>query len=571
MDGTSVSTRPRSALRQGDSNRRLSSHAGTSANHRASNGFRTAATSPEVITSLITSLSAISTPAEDLFDSLLPTADTHSVPPSPTGSSFGGHAPLTSQGSALGNGFLHPDDAAVSPVIRTSKPPSGYSPLTALKKQPPTAGSSKWMSQEKNLSSSIGSLSIEPGPRRSSASIASDGSGKSKSQKGLRVRASKEKMREIDKERKRKVREGSRSPMKGTFDGSSIAPDGPRLGEFPHAFGESVNPSAPTVPTRTHSVNQTSPDRLSSLAEDSPGGIGSGRSIPTRESSLRHSSPEASRERRKRKSYKASQIPAEKYIKEASEVCTVEKLENIPVFDGSGEDSVTKRIRELKEQKEMRQRSQSDDQGSELREKHRQAKKKAVAGSTSLPAPAMKPLTNRSTSDSKLLSSTLSTANNGAVDAVSGKPRASFHSQSSQSNQRSPRPELHNRSTSNPLTPARKSSQMDDRPSTADSIDEAVAEYITAPRLSHIIYHPQTGRAISFSEVGDPEGSVIFCCVGMGTTRFLTAFYDELALTLGLRLITPDRPGIGDSEPHVGGLDTPLGWPGEYIPINEAK
>ena len=94
-------------------------------------------------------------------------------------------------------------------------------------------------------------------------------------------------------------------------------------------------------------------------------------------------------------------------------------------------------------------------------------------------------------------------------------------------------------------------------------MDEAVKDYISSTRLSQKIKHPQTGRVVSFSEVGDPNGSVVFCCVGMGLTRYITAFYDELASTLKLRLITPDRPGIGASEAHVDGLDTPLGWPGD--------
>lgn len=104
-----------------------------------------------------------------------------------------------------------------------------------------------------------------------------------------------------------------------------------------------------------------------------------------------------------------------------------------------------------------------------------------------------------------------------------------------------------------------------ERPPSADSIDDSVAAYMRSPRLSQKIRHPQTGRIISFSEVGDSEGSAVFCCVGMGLTRFITAFYDELALTLKLRLITPDRPGVGDSEPYTDGTATPLSWPGKRL------
>lgn len=102
---------------------------------------------------------------------------------------------------------------------------------------------------------------------------------------------------------------------------------------------------------------------------------------------------------------------------------------------------------------------------------------------------------------------------------------------------------------------------IEERPTSADSIDMDVDRYLNAPRLSQKIRHPQTGRVISFSEVGDPQGFAVFVCVGMGLTRFVMSFYDQLALTLKLRLITPDRPGIGSSQLDPNG--TPLSWPGE--------
>lgn len=122
----------------------------------------------------------------------------------------------------------------------------------------------------------------------------------------------------------------------------------------------------------------------------------------------------------------------------------------------------------------------------------------------------------------------------------------------------SPRAEEHPRTDTPTLSVAYE------RPQSADSIDDAVEAYMRSPRLSQTIHHPQTGRAISFSEVGDPDGSAVFCCVGMGLTRYITAFYDELALTLRLRLITPDRPGVGDSEAYAVGTATPLSWPGKH-------
>lgn len=109
---------------------------------------------------------------------------------------------------------------------------------------------------------------------------------------------------------------------------------------------------------------------------------------------------------------------------------------------------------------------------------------------------------------------------------------------------------------------------IEERPSSTNSLDLSVEAFLDSPRLSQKVRHPQTGRIISFSEVGDPRGFAIFCCVGMGLTRYVMAFYDELALTLKLRLITPDRPGIGESQPDTNG--TPLSWPDDVLTICQA-
>lgn len=131
----------------------------------------------------------------------------------------------------------------------------------------------------------------------------------------------------------------------------------------------------------------------------------------------------------------------------------------------------------------------------------------------------------------------------------------------------SPRPDDRSRESPSPQPVQNPTPAGYERPQSADSVDDAVESYLCSPRLSQKIRHPQTGRVISFSEVGDSEGSAVFCCVGMGLTRYITAFYDELALTLKLRLITPDRPGVGDSEPYSDGTATPLSWPGKFALI----
>ena len=130
----------------------------------------------------------------------------------------------------------------------------------------------------------------------------------------------------------------------------------------------------------------------------------------------------------------------------------------------------------------------------------------------------------------------------------------------------SPAKPRHSRSFSNPLIQHQERPPSPplvgaERPGSRDSLDDTVEAYLRAPRLSQRIPHPTTGRMIAFSEVGDPEGHAVFCCVGMGLTRYIMAFYDDLAATLNLRLITLDRPGVGASEPIADGTGTPLGWP----------
>jgi hypothetical protein len=102
----------------------------------------------------------------------------------------------------------------------------------------------------------------------------------------------------------------------------------------------------------------------------------------------------------------------------------------------------------------------------------------------------------------------------------------------------------------------------------SSDVSMAVNAFLNNPRLNQKIAHPQTGRIISFSEVGDPNGHAVIVCVGMGLTRFVSVFYDDLASSLGLRLITPERPGVGSSQPHrdrdhIG----PLAWPDDVVTI----
>lgn len=101
-----------------------------------------------------------------------------------------------------------------------------------------------------------------------------------------------------------------------------------------------------------------------------------------------------------------------------------------------------------------------------------------------------------------------------------------------------------------------------------DSVEDAVLGFLRAQRLNQKIRHVVSGRTISFSEVGDPKGSAVIVCVGMGLTRFVTAFYDELATTLRLRLVTIERPGCGGSDGYPqNDRSGPLNWPNDVLTV----
>ena len=524
--------------------------------------------------------------------------------------------------------FLHPDDAAIPPIVRTAKPPSGLSPLTALQKpaslksriRPISIGSHSTGSKDTEDMISIGNLSIEPGvaPARSSTSINSAGSGGRnflKSRKGLLYMGSKERLRENEKERERKRNTlelgegaGGLGIDTGNRDRTSISaatPESPPQHEMQDArtVGGTFTETHRSSPSTSPHLGSSSP-RLDTR-NGSSGGIGSGRVIPTRDSSLRRDHSESS-PRRKHRSHRIgddlSRVPQ---VVEAD----LERPEK--VSECIEEDNVARRIRELKAQKKQREdhpasemtnvsleaegsvmqplslppqppndppQSASAPASTQIERKSHIREVQILEDESSAPSPAIVQRAKRN-SEAPFISTNSKPTNSKPANRQSPSVKTSLDVQRSPRNsmQRSSSrfkrfsgpasPEgsgNHRRTLSNPLVSQGKGTQVaEERPSSADSIDYAVDEYLSSPRLSQKIRHPQTGRVISFSEVGDPNGCAVFCCVGMGLTRYITAFYDELALTLNLRLITPDRPGVGESEPYADDTGTPLAWPGK--------
>lgn len=69
------------------------------------------------------------------------------------------------------------------------------------------------------------------------------------------------------------------------------------------------------------------------------------------------------------------------------------------------------------------------------------------------------------------------------------------------------------------------------------------------------------GRRLAYLDIGDPAGRPIISCHGGLSSRLDVAPAAPTASTLGVRLISPDRPGIGHSDSRPG--RTLLDWPAD--------
>ncbi|RIA83298.1 Alpha/Beta hydrolase protein [Glomus cerebriforme] len=87
-----------------------------------------------------------------------------------------------------------------------------------------------------------------------------------------------------------------------------------------------------------------------------------------------------------------------------------------------------------------------------------------------------------------------------------------------------------------------------------------ITTFLAAPRLTQRV-RLSSGRVVSFSEVGDRNGFPVFVFLGMGCVRYFIAFFDDLATSYNLRLICPDRPGIGLSDDVKAEDQQVLKWP----------
>lgn len=69
------------------------------------------------------------------------------------------------------------------------------------------------------------------------------------------------------------------------------------------------------------------------------------------------------------------------------------------------------------------------------------------------------------------------------------------------------------------------------------------------------------GRVLTFSDIGDPEGTCVMHFHGAPSSRYMLDIYDDIFSDAGLRVVSPERPGYGGSSPQPG--RTMADWPND--------
>ncbi|MGA8923072.1 MAG: alpha/beta hydrolase, partial [Candidatus Dormiibacterota bacterium] len=73
------------------------------------------------------------------------------------------------------------------------------------------------------------------------------------------------------------------------------------------------------------------------------------------------------------------------------------------------------------------------------------------------------------------------------------------------------------------------------------------------------------GRRLAYTERGDPSGVPVIHHHGMPGSRLEHEAESDFYRSLGVRVITPDRPGYGLSDPHAD--RRLLDWPRDVLEL----
>lgn len=76
------------------------------------------------------------------------------------------------------------------------------------------------------------------------------------------------------------------------------------------------------------------------------------------------------------------------------------------------------------------------------------------------------------------------------------------------------------------------------------------------------------GRTLAYTDIGDPEGTCVMHFHGAPASRFLLDIYDDEFAEYGLRVVSPDRPGYGESSSQPG--RSMVDWPVDVEALSDA-
>src|SRR5215471_3904851 len=88
---------------------------------------------------------------------------------------------------------------------------------------------------------------------------------------------------------------------------------------------------------------------------------------------------------------------------------------------------------------------------------------------------------------------------------------------------------------------------------------------LTTTNTTDKVFRLRDGRVLGYAEYGDPRGKPVFFFHGLPGSRRQRHPDDSIAIELGARIITVDRPGYGLSEFQPG--RTLLDWPGDVAQL----
>ena len=99
------------------------------------------------------------------------------------------------------------------------------------------------------------------------------------------------------------------------------------------------------------------------------------------------------------------------------------------------------------------------------------------------------------------------------------------------------------------------------------SFGASLLKIMTLPRIDNVIQLPDT-RRLAYAEYGDSNGTPVFLFHGLPGSRLSWGLLPGDPFPPGLRIIAPDRPGYGRSDPKPG--RTLLNWADDVSELADA-